>query len=317
MNIKFWGVRGSIPTPIGPKEIRKKIEDVLFEAKDIKFSSREDVTKYVEGLHYLQRGTVGGNSSCVEVQTQTGHVLILDAGSGIVKLGAELMKGDFGRGSGVAHIFLSHTHWDHIIGFPLFTPAYIKGNRIIFYGVHEDLEKRLRHQQNAPDHFPASLELMEADIEFVQLKGKKKLKIGSMTVDSKELYHPGAAYSYRITENEKTLVYATDGEYKVEWENVQQYHSYYQNADVLIFDAMYTAGEAIDREDWGHSTSFIGADIASITGIKKLVLFHHYPARDDEAIHRILKETEAYWNDLYSDFDCEILMAHEGLEIEI
>jgi len=172
MEAIFWGVRGSIPTPAGPKEIRQKIIEILrlALAEGVRLENENQLRAYIGGLPPLKRGMIGGNTACVEVRSEAEweEALILDAGSGIRPLGLEMMKGSFGRGEGTAHLFLSHTHWDHIMGFPFFAPAFVPGNRIRVYGAHENLEERIERQQ-MPEHFPVPLESMGAEVEFVHL----------------------------------------------------------------------------------------------------------------------------------------------------
>ena len=165
MIVKFWGVRGSIPSPISSAEIEKKILGAVAGARGIDLSDRRAVKEYVSGLHPLERGTVGGNTPCVSVEVGD-EWIILDAGSGIRELGWELMRKEFGRGRGVAHIFMTHTHWDHIQGLPFFMPAFTSGNRITIYSPIQNVEARFRGQQ-VPEYFPISLDYARADINFV------------------------------------------------------------------------------------------------------------------------------------------------------
>jgi phosphoribosyl 1,2-cyclic phosphodiesterase len=132
MKIKIWGARGSIPTPLDPKEIEGKLCQAIYGLADVDTHDMAAVQAYITELPPLVRGTVGGNTSCVEIQAR-GETFIIDAGSGLRRLGLELMKGPCGRGRGKVHIFLTHLHWDHIQGFPFFTPAFIPGNHLIFY----------------------------------------------------------------------------------------------------------------------------------------------------------------------------------------
>ncbi|RMF35590.1 MAG: MBL fold metallo-hydrolase, partial [Chloroflexi bacterium] len=152
MKLKLWGTRGSIPSPVTSEIITEKIIQALLQAEGINLSDPTEVHAYVETLPFPIRGTAGGDTPCVEVRSGK-NLIILDAGSGLRRLGIELMKEEFGQGKGVAHIFISHTHWDHIQGFPFFRPAFVRGNRLYIYGVHNDLEGRFRGQQN-PVWFP-------------------------------------------------------------------------------------------------------------------------------------------------------------------
>jgi len=323
MEAIFWGVRGSIPTPAGPKEIRQKIIEILrlALAEGVRLENENQLRAYIGGLPPLKRGMIGGNTACVEVRSEAEweEALILDAGSGIRPLGLEMMKGSFGRGEGTAHLFLSHTHWDHIMGFPFFAPAFVPGNRIRVYGAHENLEERIERQQ-MPEHFPVPLESMGAEVEFVQLEEGEIIDLGPMQVRSKALNHPGRSFGYRIEEEGTSLIYATDVEFKdVSDDRVMgRYHDFFRNGDALIVDAQYTLSESFAKEDWGHSSAFIGVDLATRAGIRSLILFHHEPTYDDGKIeYEVLRASREYLVRLHPDAELEVIAAYEGLEISL
>ena len=316
MLIRFWGVRGSIPTPLGKEAITKKIIASLTGAKGVDLDDPEAIREYVESLPLCTRGTLGGNTACVDVQTNEHHI-ILDAGSGLRNLGNSLLAGPLGRGQGTAHFFISHTHWDHIQGFPYFVPAYIPGNRFYIYSPKEDIREKFINQQIEQDLHPVRLDDMGSKIEFVQLDCEG-IDLGGVKVSCIALHHPGGSYAYRIEENDKILVYASDAEYKsLTTEALQPYLDFFNNADALIFDAMYTFSESVAKEGWGHSTSLVGVDMAARTGVKRLILFHHEPNYDDEKLEEIVERTASYYSLIRERGHLEILLAVEGLEIEI
>lgn len=316
MKVKFWGVRGSLPAPIPPTEIEKKIVQALHGARGIDLNDTEAVKNYVRTLPYYQRTTTGGNTSCVEVRANDTEI-ILDAGSGIRQLGVELMQGPCGQGQGSVHLLISHTHWDHIMGFPFFTPAYAHGNKVTIYGCHPRIKERFKDQHH-PDHFPVSLETMSADVRFVQLEESDQIGIGEFTVSSIALRHPGGSFSYRIEEDGRAFVYATDAEYKdLRPEAMEQYLSFYANSEALVFDAQFTLEDAMEKEGWGHSSSMVGVDIALQANIKKLILFHHEPSYSDEKLQEIYDKTVRYYDLIKDGRTLQIIMAREGLEMEI
>jgi phosphoribosyl 1,2-cyclic phosphodiesterase len=261
LQVKFWGVRGSVPVP-GPTTVK-----------------------------------TGGNTSCVEVRCGR-KLVILDAGTGIRGLGASLVAT---KQKVEADIFFSHVHWDHIQGFPFFIPAMIPGNKLRLYGgrnVTATLEETLYGQMNYPN-FPVVIGDLGAEILFHDLKEAEVITIGTgkerVRVKNARLNHPNGVYSYRIEYQGRTVVYATDTEhYAVPDPRLIELA---RKADVLIYDAQYTpeeyAGEAsgVPRLGWGHSTMMEGARMAKLCSVKKLVLFHHDPAQDDEAV--IEKERRA------------------------
>jgi len=316
MKVKFWGVRGSLPAPIPPTEIENKIVQALRGASGLDLHNARSVKSYVKSLPYHQRTTTGGNTSCVEVQGENTEI-ILDAGSGIRQLGIDLMQGPCGQGQGIIHLLVSHTHWDHIMGFPFFTPAYAPGNQIIIYGRHPRIKERFQDQHH-PDHFPVSLETMSADLQFVQLGEGAKVNIGEFTVSSIPLRHPGGSYSYKIEQNGRAFVYATDAEYKgLRPKALEQYIDFYTDSEALVFDAQFTLEDAMEKEGWGHSSSMVGVDIALRAKIRRLILFHHEPSYSDEKLEEIFDKTIRYYETIKGNLNLEIILAREGLEMEI
>ncbi|MFH1138486.1 MAG: MBL fold metallo-hydrolase [Pseudomonadota bacterium] len=316
MRIKFWGVRGSIPAPIGSKTIREKIVKALQGAQGVDLDDPRALETYVDSLPFSIKGAAGGNTSCVEVQAGNVH-LIFDAGSGLRELGLELMAGRYGRGQGTAHLFMSHTHWDHIQGFPFFVPAYVPGNRFYIYSPKKDIRQRFTIQQIDQDMFPMRLEDMAAQMEFVNLP-RAGVDLNGVRVDCIPLHHPGGSYAYRVRHGDKILVYATDGEYQdLSNQALQPYLEFFAGADVLIFDAMYTFSESMAKEGWGHSTSLVGVDMAVKTGVKRLVLFHHEPTYSDETLEEITLKTEQYHSLVREQGPLEVILAVEGEELVI
>jgi len=313
MKIRIWGTRGSIPAPLSSSQIEAKICQAILAMPQINTQDPEAVRAYVSKLHPMERGTAGGNTSCIEVQADE-QTFVVDAGSGLYPLGLELMRGPFGKGQGTLHLFISHTHWDHIQGFPMFSPAFVPGNRIFIYGAH-DLQKAFEIQQN-PLTWPVTLEYMSADIEFVQFQPGEPLHIGKVRVDTLKNAHPGDAYSYRFEDQHSVFVYASDAEYKeLEDDFVDPHVSFFRNADALIFDAMYTLQEAWIKEDWGHSSAMIGVDLAQAAGVKRLILFHHDPSYTDAQIGEIYKTALAYQKQ--RAFTFETVVAFEGMTFDL
>lgn len=316
MKVKFWGVRGSLPAPIRPREIEQKIFQAVSGAQGIDLNDKEAVTTYVRSLPYYRRGTAGGNTSCVEIRGD-GTEIILDAGSGIRQLGLELMQGPLGQGKGNIHLLISHTHWDHIMGFPFFSPAYAPGNRIMIYARHPRIRQRFRDQQH-PDHFPVPLETMLADVQFVHLQDDSNVTIGEFTVSTIPLHHPGGSYAFKVERDGCAFVYATDAEYKgLLAATMEQYVAFYAGSEALVFDAQFTLEEAMEKEGWGHSSSLVGVDIALRANIKRLILFHHEPSYTDEKLQEIYDKTLRYYEAQRQGQTLEILLAREGLELEI
>jgi phosphoribosyl 1,2-cyclic phosphodiesterase len=313
MIVKFWGMRGSIPTPTTPVAIEEKVRRALRGAVGVDLSSDEAIERYIKRLPEEVRHTVGGNTACVEVRAG-GQLLILDAGSGLRMLGYDLMKTEFGKGKGVADFLISHTHWDHIQGLPFFGPGFIAGNRFTFHSPHAHLEKAFVDQQSET-YFPVPLSYLGADIQFHQIPAKTWTQIGDVRVYPLQMAHPGENYGYRIEYDGASLVYATDSEYKnMDPESTQIYVDFFRGVDLLIFDAQYSLNDALDKADWGHSSPVMGAELAHRAGVRRMALFHHDPMSDDRTIYAGLKQAEAYL--AKRDHNCQVVVASEGLEIE-
>jgi len=318
MKIRFWGVRGSIPTPFTSVDIRNKLKNVLKLATPRDISSDEAIEKYLDSLPFSLSGTYGGNSTCLEVRTESGEIIIIDCGTGLKNLGEKLMKEDFGKGNGIGNILLTHTHWDHIQGIPFFVPFYIKGNRFNLYCPFNDIKERLEYQQNST-HFPVNLDYMLATKEFFPLKKEGEFYLNDIKIINKRMRHPGGSFGYRIEENEKTFIYTSDCEFNIdEIDRIGTYDDFFRNADVIVFDTQYTFEEYINKIDWGHSPASIAIDIASRFNIKRLILFHHDPYYSDEKLDSVLSNAKAYMEvTIKSKQSLDVEIAYEGMEIEL
>lgn len=281
--VKFWGTRGSIATP-GPATMR-----------------------------------YGGNTSCVEVRCG-GQVLLLDCGTGAREAGLALMSEFKGRPLHV-HIFVSHTHWDHIQGFPFFVPAYVPGNRVTIYslrGSDKSLEKVFTGQMDS-SYFPVDLSDMQAQLRFVELEGPSE--IGTTKVTHLYLNHPGVALGYRIEAGGKTLVYVTDHEpyCRLTGDNDhnrkldREIDEFARGADLYIREAQYSEEEYPGKKGWGHSTWTDALESAHVAKVSRLGLFHHDPMRDDDSLDRMLAACRAYMKDRDMNFEC--FAASDKLEI--
>lgn len=298
MRLKFWGTRGSISTP-GKETVR-----------------------------------YGGNTPCTEVRLSNDQLVILDAGTGIRKLGEALME----KGESIkAYLLISHPHWDHIQGFPFFKPAFVSGNELVIIGGETDkvsLEKMISDQMNKI-YFPIQLNELKATLKFRRV-GEEELRVFDSTVRTIYLNHPSFAIGYRITHGGRSLVYISDNEpfdrrtaralrnvekvvvdryARVEGDPNQRIFDFVQEADVLIHDATYTPEEYVDRVGWGHSHYLFTLKVAAEGKVKRLVLFHHDPGHNDEKVDDIVTKCRKEIKRRKYKFDC--LAAAEGMELEI
>ena len=316
MIITFWGVRGSIPAPMGAHEVKEKIGWAVKKALELNLAQEEAVEQYIDGLPEHIKGTYGGNTPCVQLQSGD-TTIILDAGSGIRLLGMDLMKRDFGHGTGTAHVFITHTHWDHIQGFPFFLPAHVPGNRVVVYSPFSDIQHRIETQQGAR-YFPVSLEAMGAEIEFLSLSEGEIITIDDLSICSIRLNHPGGSFGYRIHKEEGTFVYATDTALdNLSAAEQERFAQFLSQANVAVLDAQYTAKEVATQNDWGHSSLCKAIDMALLAEVKTLVFFHHEPALNDHALYERFQRARRHLESKHESQQCSLIMAYEGLQLTI
>ena len=305
MRARFWGVRGSIPVP-GP-----------------------------------QTNRYGGNTSCVEVNTEDGTgPIIIDAGTGIRRLGKDLVQREFGRGEGKAHLLISHTHWDHIQGLPFFAPLYTRGNHLEVYARRRDTHLRaVFASQTESPYFPVPLDELRADVSFHDLGDQQTFSIGPAVVRCTRLNHPWIALAYRIDAGGRSLVYASD---TAPFTDILFEHEFIaeppapgapvdpgeaallaamrgalvdlcRGADLLIYDTQFTPEEYRQKPHWGHSTPDDAIAIAREAEVGTLALYHHAPSRSDDQQDAILTQYRAGLNGQ----PLQLIAAYEGLEVNV
>lgn len=270
MRIKFWGVRGSTPTP------------------------------QAENLRY------GGNTSCVEVRLGE-KIFIFDCGTGFRALGQSL-RHEMGTRPVLAHVFVSHFHWDHIQGIPFFGPLYDRAeSRFLFHSSsHSRSLQRVMEEQMAAPYFPVGMSEMKAQRSFYDLQ-PGRLTLDDVTIRSIPLNHPQGCTGFRLESKEGVLVYATDNEpgNTAFDKNVRQLAA---GADVLIYDSQYLPEEyEAQKRGWGHSHWREAVNVVMESGAKELVLFHHDPDHDDACIDNVVKMAQGYYP--------KVRAASEGMEI--
>lgn len=322
MQVYFWGSRGSLPAAITAQMVEEKILKALQAAQSFHLKTDDDIREFIrDKLPFAVRGSYGGNTSCVEIRRLPEYVLC-DAGTGLRDFGHHLLQTEkiTGRNNGpdVFHIFISHPHWDHIQGFPFFTPAFIPGNRVHIYGCHRELESAFVNQQNAPS-FPVPLSAMRADISFHVLEPGRAYDIAGINVTGIKQNHPGDSYGYCFRRAGRKFVYSTDSEHKENSRDESyEFIEFFQNADLLIFDAQYSFLDAVDtKENWGHSSNILGVELALRAGVRHLCLFHNEHTCDDEALDQFLNDTRQYLRLIDKSSSLKIDLAYDGLEIEI
>lgn len=295
MKVKFWGVRGSIPSP-GPNTIR-----------------------------------YGGNTTCIEVRSDEGNLIILDGGTGIFALAQKLL----GEMPVTANIFITHSHWDHIQGLPFFTPLFIRGNNVRIHGAHDPVSdsgiEQVMAVQLQYSYFPVREAEMLASIEYETLAIGQTVELGDARITNTLLNHPVINFGYRIECNGKSAFFTGDHEpyyniYDPEDEDYAEYQAMVDEkqaavdaamhgVDVLIVDSSYTRDEYPSKKGWGHGTFDASIAMALRVGAKSLYFTHHEPTRSDVALEVVFADVmDRHAPQLQG---LTVHLAREGLEIEL
>ena len=311
MRVKFWGVRGSLPAPLLPSQLKNKMLKMLESLSPADLECPEQRERFLDSLPLWLYGTVGGNTSCVTVQLKgSKEPLVFDTGSGIRELGLSKFKSKPSR----YHIFFSHFHWDHLMGFPFFIPAYNPSVELDFYSPFPDIEKKLQGLMTPP-YFPIHLETMKSKKLFHTLTGP--LELSGATINYRKMNHPGDSYTFKVTHGNHSFVYATDTELSPnDFIRNDENHAFFSGVDLMVIDSQYTVGEAIEKYNWGHNSYNTAVDFAANWNIKHVVLFHHDPAYDDKILFDILESAKKYTERMKIK-GIKISLAVEGMEITL
>jgi phosphoribosyl 1,2-cyclic phosphodiesterase len=303
MRVRFWGVRGSLPVP------------------------------------GLKTERYGGNTSCVEVRSAAGTRVVVDAGTGIRKLGKELSQTDGGRSD--VHLLISHTHWDHIQGLPFFSPLYQKGSRLSVYARKRDdvhLRAVFASQTDVP-YFPVPFDETQATIDFRELHDSAEFEIADVKVSCARLNHPYIATAYRLQADGASVVYVSD---TAPFADILFEDQFIPNppapsaqlseadrqrlfvmrdrvvrlcegADLVIYDTMFTPEDYQRIPHYGHSRPSDALEICRAAGARSLALFHHAPERSDAEVDAIVADTRETVRRFGGSID--VVGAYEGMDV--
>jgi phosphoribosyl 1,2-cyclic phosphodiesterase len=300
MKFRFWGVRGSIPSP-GPRTVR-----------------------------------YGGNTTCIEVRSGDGTLIVVDAGTGLYALAQDLMARRAAGGGDIrANIFITHSHWDHIHGLPFFIPLFVKGSRVCLHGAHDPVTgKGIEHVmavQLQNSYFPVSEERMDAAIDYRTLQVGQPHHIGDTRIDNVVMNHPVTNLGYRISCQGKSLFFTGDHEpfYNPHPAGHPEHAALAQEiarrqreidaaiegVDALIVDCSYTIEEYPAKQGWGHGTFDGALEMALRAGAKALYCTHHEPTRSDDELEAVFAQALARFEGRLNGL--RVALAREGLEVEL
>ena len=319
MLVRFWGTRGSLPTPLNAMQVRDKARQVLAAAIRHGLPAADGIEGFIDRhLGFAVAGTFGGNTACVEIDGVGEDYILCDLGTGVREFGNAFLRRQRADKTKTFHVFMSHLHWDHIMGFPFFVPAYVPGHRIEIYSCHDEVEEAIRRQHRAPS-FPVDFSQLGASINFHKLAPDRAHQVAGMTVRALKQMHEGDSYGWRFEHRGKTLIYSTDSEHKERGEPSEAaFAEFFRGADLVVFDAMYSLAEAVSlKEDWGHSSNILGVELALRAGAKRLALFHHEPNNDDAALSRVLDETRRFEQLSREGAPLQVISAYDGLEVRL
>jgi len=279
MKIRVWGARGSIPV------------------------SGRDYIKY------------GGDTTCVEVRTKNDDIIIIDAGTGLRRLGNLLVR----EGRTEYHMLFTHVHWDHLLGFPFFKPLYRKDTRIWMYGgqMAQDSIKALVSPVMNPPNFPVNYDNLSAHIEY-QGESELEYTIGSVEIQAIPISHPNEGLGFKLMEDGKSFVFLTDNELTYVHPGGRSFDDYLEfsrGADLLIHDTEFTPEEYKRTKTWGHSVYSDAVDMALRAGVSTLCLWHHNQDRKDEQVDWMLQDCRRLVKENGGDLEC--IAAYQDMEISL
>ena len=280
MLIRIWGSRGSIP---------------------------------VSGKEYLK---YGGDTTCVEIRTKNDEIIIIDAGSGIRRLGNQLLK----EGKKRYHLIFTHAHWDHIVGFPIFKPIYFKRTSLSIYGCGFKLKsiKNMISETMRPPFFPVEFKNIGAKISYNDICSNKEFQIDTLSITPIFLSHPNQGLGYKIREDDKTFVFLTDNELTFVHTGGLQYKDYCgfsRGSNLLIHDAEFTENEYIKTISWGHSIYKDALRLALEAEVEKFGLFHHNQERSDNQVDEIVNNCNEIIADKNSSLKCFAVSCDMKIEL--
>lgn len=320
MLVRFWGTRGSLAVAQKADAVRGKLARALVAASGRTFADEAAAEAFIDSdLDFATSGTYGGATTCVEIEAGDNSAFIVcDLGSGLREFGIDAFRRMAGGHPRVFHVFMSHLHWDHIMGFPFFGPAFDPNATIVIHSGHADAEQALRRQQEEIS-FPVAFDWLRAKIEFRTLVPGEVYRVDGVDVELMPQDHSHISYAWKFT-RDGTMVFSTDAEHRLGDEpDRNAFEAFFAGADLVIADTMYSLAESITmKADWGHSSNIMAVNLCHGAGVKQLALFHHEPASSDLEIERMFDETVRYEQlNRRDQAPLGIVCSYDGLELTV
>jgi phosphoribosyl 1,2-cyclic phosphodiesterase len=308
-----------LPAPLKADAVRAKIKTAVETAVKAGLTAEQDIDAFIDAeLPFAVGGGYGGDTSCVQIIGPTDEYIVCDTGSGLRPFGNAAI-GQHGPNNPQAyHFFQSDSHWDHVMGFPFFVPAYIPGNKIVIYGVHDSLNHVFGAQKSSP-HFPVDFKDLSAMVEFVILDPNKSHDIAGVKVSALKQNHPNDSYAYRFEADGKSVVYSTDCEHPEDgFDSSYPHVEIFKDADLLIVDAVYSLVEArTTKDDWGHASNATAVELGKQATVKHLMIFHHDPGFSDEKLDQFYADTVRYEELIELGEPMKVSISYDGLEVAV
>lgn len=312
MNVKFWGVRGSIPHSLDTHGWAEHIEEIMSDFFKSGFSKSSEIPQFLKSMPLTDVGGYGTATTCVEI-SDAGQAIIIDGGSGIK---TKSDRHDYNNQKEF-HILISHFHFDHIMGLPFFAPHFIKGYKINYYSVHPETELIIKNLFKKPI-FPVAFEGLGAEVEFHHIKAHQKNAINGFQVTPYMMDHPDLCYGFRVEKNNKVYAHAVDNEATRRSKSELGVDAgLYENVDLIYFDAQYEEEDMKIKKGWGHGTCDRGFEICANFGLKQILFAHHDPAFSiKDSRNQKKKATETYQKK-YAQLKLQWDFAYEGQVVKL
>ena len=305
LTCKFWGVRGSIPAPINGPEYRRRLEEALLEARRL-WTEKPELrpAQMLAELNPSFTTLVGGETTCIEIRFGDAQ-LIVDLGTGARRLGYDMMVR---KQPEAIHILLTHSHWDHVQGWPFFIPGYLPTSTLHFHSIFPDMESRFEKQQRE-FFFPVEFQTMASTRQFHHHAADSSFSVGPFEIQVAQLPHPGGVAAYRIAAEGRSLVVAPDCDISDTGRIDPALLAFFEGADVMVLDGFASLDEAEQGGAGGHGSGPAAARLAASARVPRLVLTHHAPFRIEREFGGLQAEAAAEANGI------DIHLAREGDEL--